>query len=343
MKKKGLFATIPVYNPGEIIQQVVHKTLNHIDNIILIDDGCDQENKRIIKQLSQHKSITLLTHKVNQGKGFAIHTGIEHALKQGAKTIILLDSDGQHRPEELLRFISFADNNDFQLVVGTRTEIDKMPLRSKIGNVSMAKIFGFLYGQKLKDTQSGYRMMSAEFARKFLDNVKAGRYETEMQMLIYAAKSKISINEIPITTQYFDGNSNSKFRPITDSLRVLGSFAKYSGVGFLSFLIDYTLFITLTSFFGVYFLTSHIVSRIFSGSFNFFANKKYVFNHLQSTKTAFIKYLVAVAVSLSISSLLLYIFVDAFTFKTTTSKIFAEASTFLLNYYILKHFVFRQT
>ncbi len=341
MRKKELFIIIPAFNPGKIIKQVVAKTIKYASQLIIIDDGCDEKNKTTLKELANLQEVTLLTHQENQGKGFAIHTGIKYALEQGAQTIIMLDSDGQHRPEELAGFIDFAENKDFQLVVGARTEIEKMPLRSKIGNISMAKTFGFLYGQKLKDTQSGYRMMSAAFAQKFLDNVEPGRYETEMQMLMFAAKSKIHIDEIPITTQYFDGNSNSKFRPVADSLRVLGSFAKYSGVGFLSFLIDYSIFIALTSFFGVYFLYAHITSRIFSGGFNFFANKKYVFNHKQSTKTAFVKYLLAVVLSLSVSTVLLFLFVDFFTLKPSIAKLVAEASTFLINYFVLKHFVFK--
>lgn len=342
MTKKDIFIIIPAFNPGEIIIEVVNKTRNYSQNIILVDDGCDTENKEILSNLEQLPEVTLLTHSENQGKGFAIHTGIEYALENNAKTIIMLDSDGQHRPEELPKFLEFAQSRPFNLVIGVRTEINKMPLRSKIGNISMAKVFGFLYGQKLKDTQSGYRMMSAKFARLFLDNVEAGRYETEMQMLMFAAKSKIHIDQIPIETRYFDGNSNSKFRPLADSLRVLGSFAKYSGVGFASFLLDYSIFIFLSSFLSIYFITAHLCSRIISGTFNFAANRKYVFNHKHSLGKSISKYLVAVALSLAISSVLLYLFVDVLHVTTSVAKLFAEASTFLLNYFVLKHFVFKE-
>ena len=342
MTNKDIFIIIPAFNPGKIISEVVNKTRHYCQNLILIDDGCDAQNKLILSELEQLPEVTLLTHQVNKGKGFAIHIGIEYALKNQAKTIIMLDSDGQHRPEELAKFLQFAQSKPFDLVIGVRTEIDKMPLRSKIGNIFMAKVFSVLYGQKLKDTQSGYRMLSAKFAQLFLDNVDAGRYETEMQMLMFAAKSKIHIDQIPIETRYFDGNSNSKFRPLADSLRVLGSFAKYSGVGFASFLLDYSVFVFLSSYVGIYFLTAHLSSRIISGSFNFAANRKYVFNHKHSLAKSIGKYLIAVALSLSLSSVLLYLFVDVVHIKTAVAKIFAEASTFLLNYFILKHFVFKK-
>ena len=342
MRNNDIFVIIPAYNPGEIIKQVIFKTKEYIRNIIIINDGCDALNKTFLEELSQFTNITLLSHATNQGKGFAIHTGIEYALKQGAKIIIMLDSDGQHLPEELPNFITFAKNNKFDLVIGVRTDINKMPLRSKIGNISMAKIFTLLFGQKLTDTQSGYRMMSAEFAKNILKHVPAGRYETEMRMLMFAAKSNIKIDEIPIKTQYFNANSNSKFRPVIDSLRVLGSFAKYTGVAFLSFLIDYSIYIILIHVFSVHFLSAHIFSRIVSGVFNFIVNKKFVFESDSSIFISIMKYLLAVVFSLLISTLLLYFLVDIVAFNNSLAKILAETSTFIFNYYILKYFVFKK-
>ena len=343
MKHNKIAVIIPAFNPNVIIEQVVIKSLKYTNDIIIVDDGCNTINKSIIQGLAEKHKITVLTHDKNKGKGFAIHTGIEYALKNQAQTIILIDSDGQHKPEELQDFISFSKNHDFQLVVGVRTEIDKMPLRSKIGNITMAWMFRLLYGQKLKDTQSGYRMLSADFAKIFIDNVEPGRYESEMKMLILAAKRKINIDQIPIETQYFDGNANSKFRPVVDSLRVLGSFAKYSGVGFLSFVIDYVIFLIFTYLFSTYFLTAHIISRVCSGFFNFHVNKKYVFNNKQSVIKPLVKYLLAVLLSLSISTVLLFLIVDVFLIKVAIAKIFAEASTFLLNYFVLKYFVFKKS
>lgn len=336
------YVIIPAYNPGSIIKEVVERTFGYVPNIIIVDDGCDSENKAVLGSIPESKGLTIITHKQNLGKGFAIHTGIKYALEKGAETIIMLDSDGQHNPDELKKFLEFDKNNHHQLVVGVRSEINKMPLRSKIGNVSMAAIFRVLFKQKLIDTQSGYRMMSARFARMFLDNVEPGRYETEMQMLMMAAKNNITIDQIPIETQYIDGNSNSKFRPVADSIRVLGSFAKYAGVGFLSFIIDYSLFLFFTYTIGIYFVSAHILSRICSGTFNFLANRKYVFNHNHSISKSFLKYLVAVALSLSISTVLLYAFVEILNIKANFGKLLAEATTFTLNYFVLKHFVFKQ-
>lgn len=342
MDSSKIYVIIPAYNPGKMIENVVNKSLKYCKNILIVDDGCDELNKSILQKLNQLTGIKLLVHAENKGKGFAIKTGLKYALENQAETIIMLDSDGQHKPEELADFINFSENNSFDLVMGVRTDIEKMPLKSKIGNLSIAFGFNLFYGQKLNDTQSGYRMLSSKFANLFLENIEAGRYETEMKMLILAAKNKITIHQIPIETQYFDGNANSKFRPVIDSIRVLGSFVKYTSVGFTSFLIDYALFLMLTYFFGIYFLTAHIISRICSGTFNFIANKNFVFRHKQSVFISFIKYLVAVFISLSLSSALLYLLVDVFLIESAAAKLVAEASTFLLNYYVLKHFVFKK-
>jgi putative flippase GtrA len=85
-----------------------------------------------------------------------------------------------------------------------------------------------------------------------------------------------------------------------------------------------------------------VSSRIISGVFNFIANRQFVFNNKQPLVKAIGKYLMAVILSLAISTGLLYLFVDVFIVKSSVAKIFAEASTFLLNYFVLKHFVFRK-
>lgn len=344
MNTQSIYVIIPAYNPGEIIESVVNKTFDYVDNVVIIDDGCDESNKSILESLKNRFDVTVLTHDINQGKGVAIHTGLQYCLKQGADYVIMIDSDGQHRPEELQSFLSLAQAEDKPegLVLGVRSEIAKMPLRSKIGNVFMAKVFNFLYSQDLADTQSGYRMLSKKFAQMFLDDIPPGRYETEMQMLILAAKCDVPIIQNPITTQYFDGNKNSKFRPLQDSIRVMKSFFKYSSVGFLSFLIDYSIFLILTSFFGVYYVAAHLASRVVSGLFNYFANKKLVFKHEKSLLKSFSKYLMAVALSLGISTSLLILFVQHFGVDPKISKLIAEGMTFCLNYFVLKHFVFKQ-
>ena len=334
---------IPCYNPGPVVKQVVTQALDHLDQLILVDDGCDQDNATWLDELSsQHPDITLLRHPHNLGKGFAIKTGLLEALKGDCDYIIMLDSDGQHHTDDLPLFKDKINQSQPPFIMGVRQDIKAMPLKSKIGNTAMSLAFRLSSGKPLSDTQSGYRALSRDFARSFLENCKPGRYETEMKMLFLAAKLPGPIEQVPIQTIYFDNNKATKFRAVQDSVRVLSSFLLFAGVGILSFLIDYGLFLLFTFYGGSHFLNAHVMARVFSALFNFVATKKWVFNHQQRWLSSAAKYLMAVLLSLLLSSSVLYLLVDRFAWHPAVAKPITELITFVINFFVLRHFVFRQ-
>lgn len=338
-----VIALIPAYDPGEIIIDVVKATRDQVDQVILVNDGSDEKNTTILRSLNdQFENIVLVEHAINHGKGHAIMTGFSTAMQLECDAIVMLDSDGQHDPLEISQFIGYARKNNSHFIMGVRSEISKMPLRSKFGNMSMSAVFRVFYGQSIRDTQSGFRFLSAAFAKQILKNVKAGRYETEMKMLTFAAKNNIRIDQVPIKTIYIDENRNSKFRPVNDSLRVLGSLFAYAGVGFASFLLDYGVYLLITYILSGSFLTAHAVSRSISGIFNYYANKRYVFNHSGKFAGTVGKYLLAVVFSLFLSASILYFLVDYAHINRALAKPIAEFSTFFINFFVLGRFVFRQ-
>lgn len=206
----------------------------------------------------------------------------------------------------------------------------------------MSWAFKLITGKKLIDTQSGYRALSGPFIKKFLATCKPGRYETEMKMLFLAAKASQTIEQVPIKTIYIDDNSNSKFKPVQDSVRVLSTFLLFAGVGVLSFLLDYGLFLVLTLLGDHYFLNAHILSRLASSVFNYFATKRFVFNNHDTVTSTAGKYLIAAFISLLLSSALLYLFVDYLLWHAIWAKPTAELLTFLINFFVLRHFVFQK-
>lgn len=336
-------ALIPAFDPGAVVTDVVKRTLSYVDAVILVNDGCDAENKARLNTIANaHDAVAIFEHAVNKGKGHAIMSGLNYALNNGFERIVMLDSDGQHDPAEIQNLMTYADEHDSDFVMGVRSEINKMPLKSKLGNVTMAFIFKLLYRQKLADTQSGFRLLSAGFARQVLAKVEAGRYETEMKMLMFAVKAAVRIDQVPIKTTYIDDNKNSKFRPINDSLRVISSLFVYAGVGFVSFLLDYGIYLLITYVMGSSFLAAHVISRSISAWFNYYANKRFVFNHSGSVVSTAGKYLMAVLFSLFLSSCILYFLVDFAGLNRALAKPTAEFCTFLINFFVLERFVFRK-
>ena len=138
----------------------------------------------------------------------------------------IMDGDGQHQVQDMEKLILKARSCGKSLILGTRQISEKMPLRSRFGNTITRNIFRLMTGTAVSDTQSGLRAFSSEMNREFCE-VSGERYEYETEVLLYCAKQKIPIVEVPIETIYRDKeNSTSHFRVIRDSFRIYKEFIK---------------------------------------------------------------------------------------------------------------------
>ena len=95
-----IYAVIPAYNEENNIVPTINNIKKYISNIIIVDDGSNDNTYSLLKQNFDNK-IIILKHKINLGKGAAMKTGCEAAIKLGAETLIMIDGDGQHIGEDM--------------------------------------------------------------------------------------------------------------------------------------------------------------------------------------------------------------------------------------------------
>jgi glycosyltransferase involved in cell wall biosynthesis len=191
-----VFVIIPAHNEQKHIATIVKKVKKYSDNILVVDDG----SKDKTSEIAQKENVLVLRHVVNLGKGAALKTGCEYAIKHGAKRLIFIDADGQHRPEDIPRFLKALDGED--IVFGSRELNKNMPFVLKFGNWFINKVNDFLFGVKLQDTQSGYRAMTSEAYKKI--KWKSSSYSVESEMIANAGKKRLKYKEILIKTIYSD-------------------------------------------------------------------------------------------------------------------------------------------
>ncbi|MAG91149.1 hypothetical protein CMO83_05430 [Candidatus Woesearchaeota archaeon] len=196
MKTSNIWAVIPAYNEENEISSIVKKTKKYVKNVVVVDDGSDDQTK----QLAQNSGAKVLKHLVNLGKGAALKTGCDYVANKGAKFIIALDADAQHNPNDLPRFIEKLKKYD--VIFSYRKLSREMPLILRIGNWFISNTVKFLYGIKLKDTQCGFRAFSIETYRKIRWN--APDYSMESEMISRAGKQRLKYVQIPIDTIYSD-------------------------------------------------------------------------------------------------------------------------------------------
>jgi glycosyltransferase involved in cell wall biosynthesis len=187
---------IPARDEQNHISQVISKTKPFMKNIIVVDDGSTDKTFDCAKEAG---AITL-RHRVNLGKGAALKTGCEYALKQGATKIVVMDADGQHNPKEIPLFLAALDNHD--IAFGVRKVPKNMPGVLKFGNGVINNTLSLLYNIKIEDSQCGYRAFTAGAYANL--KWEARDYFVETEMIIKAGKRKLKYISLPIETIYAD-------------------------------------------------------------------------------------------------------------------------------------------
>ena len=204
---------IPAFNEESRISEVIKKTIDFADFIIVVDDGSGDNTYQVANKFEE--KVIALKHKINLGKGAAMKTGCEAAQKKDADLIIFMDADGQHNPKDIPRFIKKFQENDYDIVFGSRKIGKDMPLVMMLGNKFLSISISLLFRLYISDTQSGFRA----FKRDVYEKIKwsSNRYAVESEMIVNAAKSKLKVGEIEIATIYKD---DYKGTTVLDGIRI---------------------------------------------------------------------------------------------------------------------------
>ncbi len=240
-----LVVLIPALAPSDNLLGVIDTLIAdvRVEKLILVNDGSPASCDAIFHAATQRPKVTFLRHAVNLGKGAALRTGMNHFLCECGPDSVLVtaDADGQHLPADILAVGEKALANRDALVLGCRAFSGEVPLRSWFGNTLTRRVFAFLSGRLLTDTQTGLRAIPRAFMPALL-RVRASGYEFEMEMLMLSSRQHVPLLTTPIQTVYENGNSCSHFNPLWDSLRIYLVFVRFAAVSLLTAVVDFTVF-----------------------------------------------------------------------------------------------------
>lgn len=221
-------AVIPCYDVEEYCGQVIAQTSNFVDHIIVINDGSRDGTGSVLSRLAAQMpgKISVITFPANRGKGVGLMAAFCEALnKFSFNVLVTLDADGQHPPSEIPK-VTQAAMAGAEMVIGGR-RVEEMPGRSRIGNTLATGVIRWLYADAPNDTQSGLRAFSYRLIEEIVRQVSGSRYETEFQILLLALSQQRRLTTVSIPTIYIDNNRSSKFRPVTDSLRIFRALVRW--------------------------------------------------------------------------------------------------------------------
>jgi glycosyltransferase involved in cell wall biosynthesis len=218
--RPSIAAVIPAYGEEKHIGDVVRRTRQQLDHVLVVDDGSNDQTAARAREAGAE----VIVHPQNRGKGEAIKTGLRHWLDRQFTYVVILDADGQHLPEEIDRFVNASSTLDAQLFIGTRmNDLSGMPPLRRIVNRYMSKRISRTCGQKIPDTQCGFRMLHRHLIPDVLGG--ANRFDYETEMLIFASRKGYRIESVPISTVYCD--EVSSIHPIRDTIRFFKLMRRY--------------------------------------------------------------------------------------------------------------------
>ena len=215
-------ACIPAYNEEKYIVDVIKKSLIHVDQVIVCDDGSTDETAKLAKSAG-----AIVITQSNQGYGAAISTLFDYARKNHADIMITLDADGQHNPDQIPLLVDAITSHNVDVVIGSRFLNDDSTTgyrKAGIKIITSAANFGSDF--KLSDSQSGFRAYSKESIGVIHPTEQGMSVSTEI--LLKISNKGLSLAEVPIAVSYV--GDTSEHNPVSHGVSVLANTIKHVSI-----------------------------------------------------------------------------------------------------------------
>ena len=215
-------ACIPAYNEESYIESLVKSAKNHVDSVIVCDDGSTDNTAKIARNAG-----AVVISQSNQGYGAAISTLFDYARRNNAKIMVTLDGDGQHNPEQIPLLIDAIISHGVDVSVGSRFLGDSEASgyrKAGIKIITSAANYGT--SLKISDSQSGFRAYSQKAIDAIHPTEQGMAVSTEI--LLKISNKGLSLAEVPISVTY--GPDTSEHNSVSHGISVLMNTLKYVSI-----------------------------------------------------------------------------------------------------------------
>lgn len=193
---------LPCYNEFKNLKILIPQLIKILKNkkyemIIVDDNSADLTIPKLKKIFKNNKNIKYLLRKKNRSLGLSIKDGIKKSL---GNIIIVMDTDFNHRPQDLKKMIFIFEKNNYDMICGSRF------LKGGSSNTFFRHVFSLIFnlfvnivtGGKLTDNLSGFFIIKKIFLLKKINKIFYGYGDFYIRLLFFVQKKKISICDFPV-------------------------------------------------------------------------------------------------------------------------------------------------
>ncbi len=221
---KNVAIIIPAYNESLTIEGVIHQFYAQMPEAyqVIVDnrssDGTGEIASRVMAELDVHGEVMF---EGMPGKGNALKRAFREV---EAQVYVIVDADLTYFASDLPALLAPVLSGQADMVVGDRLSRGAYAQSNsrrfhEFGNGLVRTLINVLFGAKLSDILSGYRVFSRRFVKNF--PILSDGFEIETEMTLHSLDKKFRVLELPISYQDRPEGSFSKLSTSLDGFRVL--------------------------------------------------------------------------------------------------------------------------
>jgi glycosyltransferase involved in cell wall biosynthesis len=188
-----LLILIPAHNEAASLPAVVGELRIVVPDaeLLLVDDGSTDGSWRLADELGVR---SLRIHE-RLGVGSAVRAGLRYASRLGYRTVVRVDGDGQHHPDDIDALVAPILENRADVSLGSRfaSPGDRSPGIVRIG---LAICLSLLTGRRVTDPTSGFCAFGPRAVALLGEHHPTGYAEAEL--LLFLSRNGLRVSEVPV-------------------------------------------------------------------------------------------------------------------------------------------------
>jgi glycosyltransferase involved in cell wall biosynthesis len=189
---------VPALNEERSVGTVVSSARRSGFDVCVVDDGSTDETA----ERAADAGARVLRLPVNLGVGGALRCGFRWALSHGYDTVVQVDADGQHDPEQVGVLLAALGDSDADMVIGSRFADGAVSYRirgiRRLAMWALSARVARVAGVEVRDSSSGFRAIRRPLLDRFAAEYPVEYLGDTVEALIDAGCAGARIVERPV-------------------------------------------------------------------------------------------------------------------------------------------------